>query len=107
MGCERGDRIRAVMGEQGIDVVVRLGNTNVVYGTGAIWPLADSGRATFEQPVALRTAEQQHVKAGMVLALSAYVCKEGGALYGLHPVFITPTGPDLLFTIPFRVQGAH
>ncbi len=53
------------------------------------------------------TAEQQHVEAGMVLALSAYVWKEGGgALYGLQPVLMTPTGPELLSTIPFRVQGA-
>ena len=41
------------MGEQGLERVVLLGNTNVVYATGAIWPLADSGRANFEQPVAV------------------------------------------------------
>jgi Xaa-Pro aminopeptidase len=41
------------MREQGLDAVVLLGNTNVAYATGAIWPLADSGRANFEQPVAV------------------------------------------------------
>jgi len=41
------------MREQGLDVLVLLGNTNVAYATGAIWPLADSGRANFEQPVAV------------------------------------------------------
>ena len=41
------------MREQGLDALVLLGNTNVVYATGAIWPLADSGRANFEQPVAV------------------------------------------------------
>ena len=41
------------MREQGLDVLVLLGNTNVAYTTGAIWPLADSGRANFEQPVAV------------------------------------------------------
>ncbi len=41
------------MREQGIDVVVLLGNTNVVYATGAVWPLADAGRANFELPVAV------------------------------------------------------
>jgi Xaa-Pro aminopeptidase len=41
------------MREQGLDALVLLGNTNVAYATGAIWPLADSGRANFEQPVAL------------------------------------------------------
>jgi Xaa-Pro dipeptidase len=50
---DRGERIRATMREQGLDVLVLLGNTNVVYATGAIWPLADSGRANFEQPVAV------------------------------------------------------
>jgi Xaa-Pro aminopeptidase len=41
------------MREQDLDALVLLGNTNVAYATGAIWPLADSGRANFEQPVAL------------------------------------------------------
>lgn len=53
MHRERGDRVRAIMREQGIDALVLLGNTNVAYATGAIWPLADSGRANFEQPVAV------------------------------------------------------
>ncbi len=41
------------MREQGLDALVLLGNTNVAYATGAVWPLADSGRAGFEQPVAV------------------------------------------------------
>ncbi len=41
------------MHAQGLDALVLLGNTNVAYATGAIWPLADSGRANFEQPVAV------------------------------------------------------
>ena len=53
MRRERMARIHAAMREQGLDALVLLGNTNVVYATGAIWPLADSGRANFEQPVAL------------------------------------------------------
>ena len=47
------------MREQGIDALVLLGNTNVVYATGAIWPLADSGRANFEQPVAVVLADDE------------------------------------------------
>ncbi len=40
-----------------------------------------------------------HFEAGMVLALTAYVWKEGrGAVYGQEPVLITPTGPELLST---------
>ena len=49
----RMDRIRGIMRQQGLDALVLLGNTNVAYATGAIWPLADSGRANFEQPVAV------------------------------------------------------
>ncbi|HTU37303.1 MAG TPA: M24 family metallopeptidase [Acidimicrobiales bacterium] len=57
MQRDRGARIRAGMREQGLDVLILLGNTNVVYATGAIWPLADSGRANFEQPVAVVLAD--------------------------------------------------
>jgi Xaa-Pro aminopeptidase len=57
MHRERVERIRGVMREQGLDALVLLGNTNVVYATGAIWPLADSGRANFEQPVAVVLAD--------------------------------------------------
>jgi Xaa-Pro aminopeptidase len=47
------------MREQGLDALVLLGNTNVAYATGAIWPLADSGRADFEQPVAVVLMDDQ------------------------------------------------
>jgi Xaa-Pro dipeptidase len=53
MRRERMARVQSAMGEQGLDALVLLGNTNVIYATGAIWPLADSGRANFEQPVAV------------------------------------------------------
>lgn len=53
MHRERMERVRTIMREQGLDALVLLGNTNVAYATGAIWPLADSGRANFEQPVAV------------------------------------------------------
>ncbi len=53
MQRDRVERLRAVMQGQGLDALVLLGNTNVAYATGAIWPLADSGRANFEQPVAV------------------------------------------------------
>jgi len=60
MQRERGGRVRALMQEQGLDALVLLGNTNVVYATGAIWPLADSGRANFEQPVAVVVADDEY-----------------------------------------------
>jgi Xaa-Pro aminopeptidase len=59
MRRERSERLRSIMREQGIDALVLLGNTNVVYATGAIWPLADSGRANFEQPVAVVLADDE------------------------------------------------
>jgi Xaa-Pro aminopeptidase len=59
MRRQRRDRLRDVMREQGIDALVLLGNTNVVYATGAIWPLADSGRSNFEQPVAVVLADDE------------------------------------------------
>ena len=53
MQRERMQRMQAIMQKQGLDALVLLDNTNVAYATGAIWPLGDSGRANFEQPVAL------------------------------------------------------
>ena len=59
MQRERMSRLRSLMAEQGMDALVLLGNTNVVYATGAIWPLADSGRTNFEQPVAVVLADDE------------------------------------------------
>jgi Xaa-Pro dipeptidase len=59
MRRDRMARLHAIMGEQGLDALVLLGNTNVVYATGAIWPLADSGRANFEQPIAVVLAADE------------------------------------------------
>jgi Xaa-Pro aminopeptidase len=59
MQRERLDRLRALLRGQGIDALVLLGNTHVVYATGAIWPLADAGRANFEQPVAVVLAHDE------------------------------------------------
>jgi Xaa-Pro dipeptidase len=59
MRADRIARVRATMGEQGLDAIVLLGNTNVVYATGATWPLGDPGRANFEQPVAVVLADDE------------------------------------------------
>jgi Xaa-Pro aminopeptidase len=56
MQRDRMERLQSIMGEVGFDALVLLGNTHVVYATGAIWPLADSGRANIEQPVAVVVA---------------------------------------------------
>lgn len=62
VGAMRADRIakvRANMADQGLDALVLPGNTNVVYATGATWPLGDPGRANFEQPVAVVLADDE------------------------------------------------
>jgi len=59
MRRERTERVRTIMSAQGIDALVLLGNTNVIYATGAVWPLADSGRTHFEQPVAVVLADNE------------------------------------------------
>jgi Xaa-Pro dipeptidase len=54
-----------------------------------------------------RTAAEQHLEANMALAVTAYVWQEGvGALFGEEPVVVTPTGPELLSTNPFRDAGS-
>lgn len=57
MRADRLARLRSGMEAQGLDAVVLIGNTNVVYATGATWPLGDPGRANFEQPVAVVLAD--------------------------------------------------
>jgi Xaa-Pro dipeptidase len=59
MQRDRMARVRGLMREQGLDALILLGNTNVVYATGAIFPLADSGRANFELPVAVVLADDE------------------------------------------------
>ncbi len=50
-----------------------------------------------------RTAGEQVIEAGMVLALSAFVWQEGiGAAYAQEPVVVTATGPEPLSRTPFR-----
>src|SRR4051794_6242978 len=50
-----------------------------------------------------RTAAEQRLEPGMVLALTAYVWQEGiGGVYGSEPVVLTETGPSLQSTRSFR-----
>ena len=50
---EIGERLRAAMRDKGVDALVLLGNGNVVYATGASWPLLDEeiGRASCRERV--------------------------------------------------------
>ena len=57
---ESGARLRAAMADNGVDALVLLGNGNVVYSTGASWPLLDAGLSHVERPVAIVPADDDH-----------------------------------------------
>ncbi len=57
---EVGARLQAAMAEQGVDALVLLGNSNVMYATGISWPLADAGLSHVERPVAVVLAGDEH-----------------------------------------------
>ena len=57
---EIGERLRAVMRDKGVDALILLGNGNVVYATGASWPLLDAGLSHVERPVAIVLADDPH-----------------------------------------------
>ena len=48
-----GARVRSAMAEEGVDVLLLLGNSNVAYATGASWRLIDSGMAHVDRPIAV------------------------------------------------------
>ncbi len=54
---EIGARLRAAMADKGVDALILLGNGNVVYATGASWPLLDAGLSHVERPVAIVLAD--------------------------------------------------
>lgn len=53
-------RLHEAMSEQGVDALVLLGNSNVMYATGISWPLADAGLSHVERPVAVVLADDEH-----------------------------------------------
>lgn len=57
---ECGARLRDSMKARGVDALVLLGNGNVVYATGASWPLLDAGLSHVERPVAVVLADDDH-----------------------------------------------
>ncbi len=58
--AEVGARLHAAMADQGVDALVLLGNSNVMYATGISWPLADAGLSHVERPVAVVLAGDEH-----------------------------------------------
>ena len=63
MRRERHARLQGLLEEQGIDALLLLGGSAVLYATGAVSPGADSARAFFMRPVGLvvRGAEWPHL----------------------------------------------
>ena len=57
---ECGARLRDSMRDKGIAALVLIGNGNVVYATGASWPLLDAGLSHIERPVAIVLADDPH-----------------------------------------------
>ncbi|WP_102142068.1 M24 family metallopeptidase [Mycobacterium hubeiense] len=60
MRRETSARLREAMAERGVDALILLGNGNVVYATGASWPLLDAGLSHVERPVAIVLADDEH-----------------------------------------------
>jgi Xaa-Pro dipeptidase len=56
---ETGIRLRESMRDKGVDALILLGNSNVVYSTGAYWPLLDAGLSHVERPVAVILADDE------------------------------------------------
>ncbi|ORW26919.1 peptidase [Mycobacterium paraense] len=59
MRRETGTRLRAAMAERGVDALILLGNSAVVYATGTSWPLGDAGMSYVERPVAVVVADDE------------------------------------------------
>jgi Xaa-Pro dipeptidase len=57
---EIGARLRSAMADNGVDALILLNNANVVYSTGAAWPLLDAGLSHVERPVAIVLATDEH-----------------------------------------------
>jgi Xaa-Pro aminopeptidase len=75
-------------------------------------PVARGLGLGFDTPVVThglrRTASQQRVEAGMVLALTAYVHEPGvGAVYEQEPVVVTAAGPEPLASTPLAGTRAE
>ena len=59
MRRETGARLRSAMAERGVDAMILLGNSAVVYATGTSWPLGDAGLSYVERPVAVVLADDE------------------------------------------------
>ena len=53
-------RLHSAMADHGVDAMILLMNDNVVYSTGASWPVLDAGLSHVERPVAIVLADDPH-----------------------------------------------
>ena len=53
-------RLHAAMDDHGVDAMILLMNDNVVYATGASWPVLDAGLSHVERPVAIVLGDDAH-----------------------------------------------
>jgi Xaa-Pro dipeptidase len=60
MRRETSSRLRAAMTDNDVDALILLMNDNVVYATGASWPVLDAGLSHVERPVAIVLANEEH-----------------------------------------------
>ena len=60
MHRDTSSRLRTAMSDQGVDALILLMNDNVVYATGASWPVLDAGLSHVERPVAIVLAGDEH-----------------------------------------------
>src|SRR3984957_7766062 len=60
MHRDTSSRLRAAMADHGVDALILLMNDNVVYATGASWPVLDAGLSHVERPVAIVLATDEH-----------------------------------------------
>jgi Xaa-Pro aminopeptidase len=60
MRRETSARLRSAMADNGVDALILLMNDNVVYATGASWPVLDAGLSHVERPVAIVLATDEH-----------------------------------------------
>ena len=85
---ECGARLRDSMKEKGVDALVLLGNGNVVYATGASWPLLDAGLSHVERPVAIVLADDEHPHLYMPFAEGSAFDTEVPADHVHGPVYL-------------------
>src|ERR1700739_3858653 len=60
MRRETGARLQSAMADNGVDALILQMNDNVVYATGARWPVLDAGLSHVERPVAIVLATDEH-----------------------------------------------